>query len=94
MAREKQQQQRAEETKKTTCLVELPLVEDLDGGLIVRVDVPLHYSEQRSALCRLRKALEQRGAKLKNGNPVTSHPDAIRYLLEQYEAGFDASRAA
>ena len=94
MAREKQQQQRATETKEDTCLVELPLVEDLDGGLIVRVDVPLHYSEQRSALCRLRKALAENGAKLKNGNPVESHPDAIRYLLEQYEAGFDASRAA
>ena len=94
MAREKQQQQRATETKEDTCLVELPLVEELDGGLIVRVDVPLHYAEQRSALCRLRKALEASGAKLKNGNPVESHPDAIRYLLEQYEAGFDASRAA
>ncbi len=94
MAREKQQQQRATETKEDTCLVELPLVEDLDGGLIVRVDVPLHYAEHRSALCRLRKALQETGAKMKNGNPVTSHPDAIRYLLEQYEAGFDASRAA
>ena len=85
MAREKQQQQRATETKEDTCLVELPLVEDL---------VPLHYAEHRSALCRLRKALQETGAKMKNGNPVTSHPDAIRYLLEQYEAGFDASRAA
>ena len=94
MAREKQQQQRATETKEDTCLVELPLVEDLDGGLIVRVDVPLHYAEHRSALCRLRKALQETGAKMKNGNPVVSHPDAIRYLLEQYEAGFDASRAA
>jgi len=71
--------------------ISLPFVEDLDGGMIHSVEVPLFYAEQRAGLCRLRRALESSGCKLRNGNPVKSHPDAIRYVLEQYEAGVDES---
>lgn len=77
----------------TAVALSLPTVEDLDKGLIHSVEVPLFYAEQRAGLCRLRRALEQRGCKLRNGNPVKSHPDAIRYVLEQYEEAFDGQAA-
>lgn len=75
---------------RVTIGVSLPFVEDLDGGMIHSVEVPMFYGEQRAGLCRLRRALAESGAKLANGRVVESHADAVRYVLEQYEAGFDA----
>ena len=73
--------------------VRLPMVDELDGGLIHYFQVHLNYNEQRAGLCRLRRSLQLAGATMSNGTPVESHADAIRYVLEQYERGFDLVQA-
>ncbi len=73
--------------------VRLPMVEELDGGLIHYFQVHLNCNEQRAGLCRLRRSLQLAGATTSSGRPVESHADAIRYVLEQYERGFDLAQS-
>ena len=64
-------------------VVEVPLG-PLDQGYLSRhVEARFTNEIQRSAMRRLTNGLRQAGEKLVDGKPVTSHADAVKWLLEQ-----------
>jgi hypothetical protein len=64
-------------------IVEVPLG-PLDQGYLSRhVEARFTSEMQREAMRRLTNGLRQAGEKLVDGKPVTSHADAVKWLLEQ-----------
>ncbi len=64
-------------------LIEVPLG-PLDQGYLSRhVEARFTSEIQRQAMRRLTNGLQQAGEKLADGKPVTSHADAVKWLLEQ-----------
>jgi len=71
-----------------TMVIEVPLsaeIPSLTGGLHVttRVEVSHLTAEQRTALWRLHKGLNDSHAQLANGRHVDHTADAVRWVLEQ-----------
>lgn len=64
-------------------VIEVPLG-PLDQGYLSRhVEARFTNEIQRAAMRRLTNGLRQAGEKLVDGKPVTSHADAVKWLLEQ-----------
>ena len=74
----------APEAAIATVLLELPLGEVNKGEyLSTHIEARLKTREQRLAMKRLLRGLQETGAKTKDGRPVQRPGEAIRYIAEQ-----------
>ena len=68
-----------------TLMIEVPVLEGLDGYASRRVQIDRMTSKQASRLKSIRFALEESGATLANGKPVKSAMHAVLWMLENME---------
>ena len=74
-------------------IIEVPLG-PLDQGYLSRhVEARFTSEVQRQAMRRLTNGLRQAGEKLEDGKPVTTHADAVKWLLERMAQVSDAVRS-
>lgn len=72
--------------------IAVPLADPLPPGQSHRVHVDGHLKGAHGAtMIRLRAELNRRGARLRDGRFVQTTPDALKWLLEQVEAGRNQS---
>ena len=72
----------------TTVVIELPIGDVTEHEYLSRhVEARFQTVGQQVAMRRIWRGLQSQGAKLGNGRPVTRSGDAVKWILEQIEAG-------
>lgn len=70
-----------------TAIIEVPISDAMREPVIYRVDMGKLSERHRSILNRVWSALREEHATLSTGAHVDSVPDAVRWMLDQIEAG-------